>query len=206
MYLSQLRLNPTSGAARRDLADPYQMHRTLSRVFADGADVRPGRFLWRLERGSSMSDAGVVLVQSEKPGHWNVLDEFPGYVVTLQADKPLNIEKWAVPGRRCRFRLAANPTVTRDGKRLGLLKEEQQLTWLSRQGQRGGFDVVGAVCSGRDRISVPHGSGGTRLTVTRVQFDGELIAREAAAFHRTLQSGIGHAKALGLGLLSLAPA
>jgi CRISPR system Cascade subunit CasE len=152
-----------------------------------------------------MTDTGAVLVQSEKLGHWNLLDEFPGYVATLQADKPLNIEKWAVPGRHCRFRLAANPTVTRDGKRLGLLKEEQQLTWLSRQGQRGGFDIVGAICSSCDRINVPHGNGGARLTVTRVQFDGELIAREPAVLHRTLQAGIGHAKALGLGLLSLAP-
>ena len=29
MYLSQLRLNPAHRAARRDLADPYQMHRFL---------------------------------------------------------------------------------------------------------------------------------------------------------------------------------
>lgn len=205
MYLSQLRLNSASSAARRDLADPYQMHRTLSRVFADGADVRPGRFLWRLERASSVIDTGAILVQSAMPGKWKVLDEFPGYIATLQADKPLDIEKWAVQGRRYRFRLAANPTVTRGGKRLGLLKEEQQLTWLRRQGQRGGFDIVGAVCSSCDRINVPRGSAGARLTVTRVQFDGELIAREPAALHRTLLSGIGHAKALGLGLLSLAP-
>ena len=135
-----------------------------------------------------------------------MLDALRGYVASLQADKPINMEKWAVVGRRYRFRLAANPTVTRNGKRLGLLKNENQLTWLSRQGQRGGFDIVGAICSSCDRINVPHGKGEARLTVARVQFDGELIATEAAALHRTLQSGIGHAKALGLGLLSLAPA
>lgn len=206
MYLSQLRLNPANGAARRDLADPYQMHRTLSRVFADGADIRPARFLWRLERAGSVAEADAVLVQSDQPGRWNVLDDFRGYVATLHADKPVNIEKWAVTGRHCRFRLAANPTVTRDRKRLGLLKEEQQVAWLHRQAQRGGFDIVGVVCSGCNRIDVPHGGGGTRLTVTRVQFDGEIIVKEPAALHRALQSGIGHAKALGLGLLSLAPA
>ena len=205
MYLSQLRLNPANGAARRDLADPYQMHRTLSRVFADGADTQPGRFLWRLERPGLMGEAGALLVQSAAPGHWSVLGEIPGYAATLHADKPVDNEKWVLAGRHYRFRLAANPTVTRDGKRLGLLKEEEQLAWLGRQAQRGGFDIVGAVCSGCDRINVPYGSGGTRLTVTRVLFDGELIAREPAALHRALQSGIGHAKALGLGLLSLAP-
>ncbi len=205
MYLSQLRLNPAHRAARRDLADPYQMHRTLSRVFAEAAEIRPSRFLWRLERAGSMGEAGAILVQAAAPGHWHLLDEFPGYVAKLHADKPVSIEKWIVAGRRYRFRLAANPTVTRDGKRLGLMKEEQQLAWLGRLAQRGGFDIVGAMCSGCECINVPHGNGGARMTVTRVQFDGELIAREPAALHRSLQSGIGHAKALGLGLLSLAP-
>ena len=107
-------------------------------------------------------------------------------------------------GRRYRFRLTANPTVTRDGKRLGLLNEEHQLAWLSRQSQRGGFDIIGAMRSGCDRINVPHGNGGARMTVTRVQFNGELVAREPQVLQQTLLSGIGHAKALGLGLLSLA--
>ena len=206
MYLSQLLLNPRHPAARRDLADPYQMHRTLSRVFADGPDVRPGRFLWRLERAGSMGEAGAVLVQAAAPGHWNALDNLPGYVATLHADKPFNMERSVVAGRRYRFRLTANPTVTRDGKRLGLVKEELQLAWLGRQAARGGFDIGGATCSGCDRIDVPHGSGSTRMTVTRVQFDGELIARDPAALIRTLQAGIGHGKAFGLGLLSIAPA
>lgn len=206
MYLSQLHLNPAHRAARRDLADPYQMHRTLSRVFAEVAEIRPSRFLWRLERAGSVGEAGAVLVQSAAPGRWHLLNELPGYLTKLHADKQVSIEKWIAVGRKYRFRLTANPTVTRDGKRFGLLKEEQQLAWLGRQAQRGGFDVVGAVCSGCDRINVPYGNGGTRMTVTRVQFDGELIAREPAVFMLTLQSGIGHAKAFGLGLLSLAPA
>lgn len=166
----------------------------------------PNRFSTESQLSPCYDRTCAVLVQSAEPGHWNVLDALRGYVASLQADKPINMEKWAVVGRRYRFRLAANPTVTRNGKRLGLLKNENQLTWLSRQGQRGGFDIVGAICSSCDRINVPHGKGEARLTVARVQFDGELIATEAAALHRTLQSGIGHAKALGLGLLSLAPA
>lgn len=205
MYLSQLRLNPANSAARRDLADPYQMHRTLSRVFAESAHARPGRFLWRLERAGSMGEAGAVLVQALAPGRWDVLDGIPGYLAQRQVDKPLNLEKWILPGRRARFRLTANPTVTRDGKRLGLLKEDEQRAWLGRQAQRGGFDVVDAMCSGCDRINVPHGNGGSRMTDTRVRFDGEIVVREPAALHQMLRLGIGHAKALGLGLLSLAP-
>lgn len=92
MYLSQLLLNPRHPAARRDLADPYQMHRTLSRVYADGPDVRPGRFLWRLERAGSLSETGVLLAQSASPGHWRVLTDLPGYVTKLDADKPYDLK------------------------------------------------------------------------------------------------------------------
>jgi len=206
MFLSQLRLNPASSAARRDLADVYQMHRTLSRVYAVGVDTRPAKFLWRLERAGAMGEPGALLVQSSVLGNWRALDDLPGYVASIHADKPVDVEKWVVPGRGYRFRLAANPTVTREGKRLGLLKEEDQLAWLGRQAQRGGFGVIGAACSACDRIDVPYGAKGNRITVTRVQFDGELVATEPAALQQTLQVGIGHAKALGMGLLSLAPA
>jgi len=203
MYLSQLLLNPRHPAARRDLADPYQMHRTLSRVYADGPDVRPGRFLWRLERAGSLSETGVLLAQSASPGHWRVLTDLPGYVTKLDADKPYDLERWVVAGRRYRFRLTANPTVTRNGKRIGLLNEVQRLAWLNRQAQRGGFEIADAVCSYCDRIETSHG-GGMQITVARVWFDGELVATEPAALRQSLQAGIGHAKALGLGLLSIA--
>lgn len=152
-----------------------------------------------------MGESGAVLVQAITPGRWHELDEVEGYVASLRADKPVNVKKWTQPGCRVRFRVAANPAVTRDGKRLGLLKEQEQLAWLSRQAQRGGFDIADAACTGSDRIDVRHGTGGARMTVTRVQFDGELIAREPAALHQMLKLGLGHAKALGLGLLSLAP-
>mgnify|MGYP002136949035 FL=1 len=34
MFLSKLILNPKSREARRDLANPYDLHRTLARAFA----------------------------------------------------------------------------------------------------------------------------------------------------------------------------
>jgi CRISPR system Cascade subunit CasE len=151
-----------------------------------------------------MGETGAVLVQAAVPGHWDALDNLQGYVAKLDADKPLDLERRVVAGRRYRFRLAANPTVTRNGRRLGLLREDEQLAWLNRQAQRGGFEIAGAMCSTCDRIEVPHGRGGSRITVARVRFDGELVATEPVAFRRSMQAGIGHAKALGLGLLSIA--
>lgn len=46
-----------------------------------------------------------------------------------------------VPGRRFRFRLRANPCVTRAGKRFGLMQSVDQECWLLRQGERYGFTL-----------------------------------------------------------------
>ncbi len=48
MYLTRLTPDPRSAQARRDPGDAYEMHRTLSRVFAD-EQAPASRFLWRLE-------------------------------------------------------------------------------------------------------------------------------------------------------------
>lgn len=206
MYLSQLRLDPACAAARRDLADPYQMHRTLARVYAPDAGTAPLRFLWRLERGASAADCGVVLVQAATPGRWAALERLQGYVQSLHADKPVDTERLVQPGRRFHFRLRANPVVTRQGQRWGLHGAQEQLDWLTRQGARLGFDVAGADVSGQERV-VMRKPGGVRPNIKdTVLFDGLLTARDAGALRSALVDGVGHGKAFGMGLLSLAPA
>lgn len=204
MYLSQLRLDPAYAAARRDLADPYQMHRTLARVYAPDDTTPPPRFLWRLERGGPVGSRGVVLVQAAVPGRWELLAERAGYEV--QGDKRVDTERLVQPAGRYSFRLRANPVVTRQGKRWGLHRQDEQLDWLSRQGARLGFEVEGADISGCERI-VMWKPGGARPNVKdAVLFDGVLVVRDAAALRAALVDGVGHGKAFGLGLLSLARA
>jgi CRISPR system Cascade subunit CasE len=55
-------------------------------------------------------------------------------------------------------------------------------------------------------LTVKQGKKGNRIAVHAVQFDGVLEATDKEAFRKTLVTGIGHAKALGLGMLSIAPA
>jgi CRISPR system Cascade subunit CasE len=205
MYLSRLRLNPADPNARRDLADAYEMHRTLARVYAPDADHPPARFLWRQERNAAGWPEGTVLIQAAQPGRWNVLEEsLPGYLQTIEADKAVDLAALVQAGRRYRFRLQANPTVTREGKRHGLMKEEEQLDWLGRQGQRHGFEVIAAVRGASERLSARQ--KGHRITVHSVLFDGLLQASgDAEALRSALTQGLGHAKSLGLGLFSLAP-
>lgn len=207
MYLTRLRLDASHPQARRDLANAYEMHRTLSRAFAASPDEAPLRFLWRLEPApASATDApATVLVQSHAAGRWQALNELTGYLRQPVEEKQVDIDRLLQPGRCCAFRLLCNPTVTRNGKRLGLLREGEQNEWLQRQGQKHGFSLAGVRIGRSERVSWRQGRDGHRITVQVVQFDGVLRVGDPAKVAAVLCSGLGHAKALGLGMFSLAP-
>lgn len=204
MYLSKVTLDPRHPQARRDLGDAYEMHRTLARAFAPDADTPPARFLWRLERRADFQPSSVVLVQSEHLADWSVLDTLAGYATEMLGNKPVDLGTLVQTGSRYRFRLLANPTVTRAGKRYGLTREEEQLTWLSRQGDKHGFAVLGCERGASERLQVRQGRTGNRITVHSALFEGVLEARAPDRLRQGVLDGFGHGKALGLGLLSLA--
>lgn len=206
MYLSRLQLDPRSKQARADLANPYQLHATLCRAFAE-PDQKPPRFLWRLE-GSKVP---TVLVQSAEAPDWGkVAQRFPGYFAQKPELKPVPLEHLQ-PGQVLRFRLRANPTVTRKDpqdpekrKRHGLKKVEEQLEWLSRQGSKGGFAVLGAMVAQSERVRMLKHTAGSPIVLQSVLYEGHLRITDLEAFKNTLTGGLGHAKALGFGLLSVA--
>lgn len=204
MYLSKLTLDPHHPQARRDLGDAYEMHRTLARAFASDAHTSPARFLWRLERRADFQPSSVVLVQSEHLADWTVFDALAGYATEMLGNKPVDLETLVQVGVRYRFRLLANPTVTRAGKRYGLTREEEQLTWLARQGDKHGFAVLGCERGASERLQVRQGRTGNRITVHSALFEGVLEALAPEHLRQGVLNGFGHGKALGLGLLSLA--
>lgn len=207
MYLSRLQLNPRSKQARTDLANPYQLHATLCRAFAP-EDQRPPRFLWRLEEGKSPQ----VLVQSAEAPDWQVLlQRFPGYFAQPPQSKPIPLAHLQ-PSQILRFRLKANPTVTKrdpgdpEGKkrkRHGLKEVEEQLQWLHRQGQKNGFTVLGAMVAGSERVRMYKHTSDSPIVVQAVLYEGHLKIADLDTFKQTLETGLGHAKALGFGLLSI---
>ena len=122
-------------------------------------------------------------------------------------------------GQRFRFRLRANPCVTRNGKRLGLLRLEEQEAWIERKGRQHGFSLPQLASfdlseSSRERIDVRISQeqmlggkqhSGNAIRIFSVLYDGFLSVTEPERFRDALQTGIGHGKAMGLGLLSVAP-
>ncbi|MEQ6889070.1 type I-E CRISPR-associated protein Cas6/Cse3/CasE [Halomonas sp. CS7] len=202
MYLTRLTLDPRNAHARRDLADAYDMHRTLVRAFVRDQNGTPERFLWRLESGPTAWATPTLLVQAKVPGHWDVLEALPGYLQEPAHTKVINPDRWVQPQREYRFRLVANPTVTHAGKRYGLAGEGEQLAWLERQGARHGFQVSSALVSANDVLE-SRNRGQAPITVKRACFEGVLRVDQADGVRQALVNGLGPAKAFGCGLLSL---
>jgi len=221
MYLHRIHLNPRCREARRDLADPYQLHASLCRAFSSPDEKCPaGEFLWRLEPETGANGLPIVLVQSRSMAVWEAIAT-KGWLA--QADpavdmrKKLTVDLFKV-GRRFRFRLRANPCVTRNGKRFGLIRLEEQETWIARKGKQHGFSLpkrtfdiaessqerVGVRVSQERMISGKQHSGNS-IRIFSVLYEGFLTITEPDKFMHALQSGIGHGKTMGLGLLSAVP-
>lgn len=200
MHLTRLSLDSRNALARRDLADPYEMHRTLTRAFVSDTGQIPPRFLWRLESGVTWH-MPTVLVQSIHEADWTILLALKGYLKRDAETKFLDPSQLLQHGVRYRFRLFANPTVTRNGKRYGLISEDAQLAWLSRQGERRGFTVETALVTGSDLLTSRTGS--MPISLQRACFEGILSVRDAGRLADVLQTGIGPGKAFGCGLLSV---
>lgn len=222
MYLSRLFLNPRSRQVQSEIARPYQMHKTLLRAFP--TPLPPDeRVLFRLEVHPRTGQP-VVLVQSQTAPDWGVLGTADGGRYLLpERELPLEIrENPQVKvvdlrfhrGQRLVFRLWANPTKKikvsgrKNGKRVELYREEEQQDWLQRKLQAAGARLLAVrIGNGRKFVDVQRREAtSNRLTFYGVRFDGLLLVEDPEALRQAVQRGIGSGKAMGFGLLSLAPA
>lgn len=200
LYLSRILINPGCKEAQRDINSAYEMHRTVMRAFPDGFN---GRALFRLELPREHPWA-TLYIQSDVQADWCFLRNIEGYLAQCR-DNPG--QKRFAPqfrtGDRFIFRLRANPTVKRDGKRFALFRENEQLNWLKRKMENAGAAILNVRTSAGDwhRFS---DNDGRKATIYGVTFDGGLELSRPEPFMEALINGIGSAKGFGFGLLSLA--
>jgi CRISPR system Cascade subunit CasE len=235
MFLSKLVLNVRDRQARYDLARPYELHRTLWSAFPDSD---PGRVLFRIDT-DRMGLCPFVLVQSDLRPHWRRLDERGSHYL-LAPPELKEFQPSFTRGQRLCFRLRANPTKktasllkverlsgagreegkTKNGRRLALLCEDEQVAWLLQKGKQGGFRIPGEWFQREDGRKVPNfrvdlipegwlhcgKNGHTEGRFFAVRFDGVLEVTDPNQLLQTVSEGVGSAKGFGFGLLSLARA
>lgn len=227
MRLFRIHLNPRCKEARRDLADPYQMHATLCRAFFPAqTPCPPGSLLWRLEPETDADGRARVLIQSRATPDWS---RIPVLEWLARSDPGIDLaHKLALDmimsGQVFRFRLRANPCKTLQGKRQGLVHLDEQQQWLARKGEQHGFrlpesstpddfDYVqsakGHACPdvrvSREQLLKGNQHDGNAIRVYSVLFEGRLTVTDSVRFRAALETGIGHGKVMGLGLLSVVP-
>lgn len=245
LYLSRLVLNPRSWQVLSELADPYEMHRTIMRAFPQKNDATSCEareefgVLFRADV-DDLKGSIKVYIQSRVKPNWSYLDDLKDYLYT-DSGLPAHEFKDISPslcriknGQIFSFRLRANPTkrIGKDGnimkgKRVGLLREEEQIGWLVRKSRNSnkastGFELlmdkvedeggtttltpsVNVICKDIQTCRRKNRGQLQRTTHQAVCFEGLLQVTDADAFRETLTMGIGPGKAFGFGLLTVVP-
>lgn len=228
MYLSRLILNPRSRQVQHELADPYELHRTVSRAFPDGVfkaertEDNATNILFRVDL-HPRTRIPTLLVQSRQQPIWGFLSTEKKDYLLGENDLPLDVENPAVKemklqlyeGQTLAFRLRANPTVKKDregkkqGRRVGLIREEDQQKWLERKLESAGAALLSVNIVNeqftRGKLFIEK-EREKRMNFLSVQFDGVLQVKKPDELANTIFTGFGSAKGLGFGLLSLARA
>lgn len=224
MHLYRFHPNPRCKEARHDLADPYQMHATLCRAFfPQETKCPPGSLLWRLEPETCAVGFPRILIQSNSVPDWSRL---PKGWLARDGDpaKKIALNAFAT-GQHFRFRLRANPSKTMNGKRQGIVNRDEQMAWLKRKADQHGFALPSPLSVDYFEFmeqpeSAGHAYADCRITheqmltgrkhdgmvirIYAVLYEGRLSVTDAQLFRQALAKGIGHAKMMGLGLLSVA--
>ena len=214
MYLSKLTLNPRCRRVQKEIANPYQMHKTLMRSFPDELNRPQDRVLFRVETNPRTGIPTVLLQSTLEPG-WDWLTDNGARDYLLHPPETKTFDLQLVPEQVLAFRLRANPTVKRrrerdDGSlrpvRDPLYREDEQRAWLECKGERGGFRVRAVRPRNAPDVQgwAPRGDTKHHLKLFAVRFDGILQVTDPDRLRETVRRGIGSGKGLGFGLLSLA--
>ncbi|MFV0405664.1 MAG: type I-E CRISPR-associated protein Cas6/Cse3/CasE [Propioniciclava sp.] len=208
MYLTQFEINTKRRQSRALLASAHRVHAAVLASFPSQAD--PGRVLWRLDQG----DHGrrELWISSATPPDLSALVEdcgWPASATWRTADVSSLFGRLGA-GQRWRFRLTANPVVSRASNggrgKVVPLTMSGCLPWLESRMPKAGFRAEeGEVVVSRLETLRFHRAD-NRVVLRQAQFDGTLTVSDPIALRAAMSQGIGRARGYGCGLLTLAPA
>jgi len=182
----------------------YALHQALWELFPDRPDDERD-FLFRVEQEKTGQGAVLLMQSKQQP-----VDAAESVEVQATKGYALNMAE----GQRVRFLLKANPIKTiKDEKgrkntkgevkscRVPLIKEEEQLQWLARKLE--GVAVL-EEASVSNCLPMYFKKSNQAGKVVPVLFEGIARLVDIKAFQSMLEVGVGPAKALGCGMVSVA--
>jgi CRISPR system Cascade subunit CasE len=196
-------------AARLRLSDTYAWHQAAWQAFSS-RDGQDRSFLSRLDLRDGVFQ--LLLLSATRPARPSWCAETDWRLIAVPSG--------FLEHSRYRFDLVANPTrkvakldpdgrPTKNGRRVALLRVEDQLGWLRRKAADGGFRLMDVPPIDVDRaMTSPFSirSRGEHGVHYGVRFRGLLEVENRLAFRETFYKGVGSAKAFGFGMLVLQPA
>jgi CRISPR system Cascade subunit CasE len=224
MFLTRMYLNPQREASRKALSNVNCLHAQVLNAF--GPDTPKKHPLWRVDHEKTRNT--LYVVSSVKPDMRAFHENF-GWESNppLTADYTPRLNALSVDNQWA-FRMTANPVHTIeypdepprvkfvDGVSREYVKKRRiphetrfhQLAWLrENKAPHNGFEVLGEPATTRlviNKFSKTNGSTHA-VTIASMTFDGFLKVTDPDAFRKALTNGIGHARAYGCGLMTIAP-
>jgi CRISPR system Cascade subunit CasE len=208
MYLSKLSLDPKHAQVQSEVANRYELHRTLTAQFP-GKKRKDIGLLYRIELPDQYRFQPItLLIQTQIEPDWrNIYDRD-------MLIKPPQVKVFTTnfsKSEKFYFRLLGNPTARRkqpDGsrKRVGLYDREDQQDWILRKAQYGGFKIISLQLADLGLIESSKKKNNQTFHIKHlaVKYEGLLQIIDTDKFTKSFVTGIGSAKAFGFGLLSLA--
>lgn len=199
MYLTKLNMDLRNRSIQQGLRDCTDMHRNIQKIF--NSNRTDAQLLYRLvSRGNSFA---VYLMSAEEVRE-EMIDSDSGF--SLAGSKCLDdFEKRIETGNTYRFDLVAFPSKkipnekSRNSKRVFLSNETEQIEWLYRKAEAGGF-IINSVSADR-YDSITTNKKDHRITLNQIHFYGSLTITDRSVFLNCWKGGIGPEKAYGMGML-----
>lgn len=214
MYLTRFQINSRRRGAHKLLASPQVMHAAVLAGFPE----QDGRVLWRVDQTQTKTHLYIVSQQQPDLTH---LVEQAGWPTTSTWDtRPYDrLLASLEAGQTWAFRITANPVhngrsqkKNKDAptQRFGHVTVNQQRDWLLSRVERCGIRVPDGASGEPDvvvhsRLTREFRRDGHRVALRMATYDGRLEITDPDALRETLVKGLGHGKAYGCGLLTLAP-
>lgn len=204
MYLTRMELDTSKRKCAMALSSPGLFHGAIEEAFP-----QRDRKLWRID--SLNGTTYLLLLSKDKPELGSAAEQF-GTEWGWQSRSYDGLLDSVRSGDRRRFRLTANPVITKSagsgnrGTVTAHLTYAQQEKWLLDRAEKYGFSLKEGEFSvtQSEWVSFRKGKDKCRpVSFKAATFEGILTVTDAELFREALCGGIGREKAYGCGLLTV---